>query len=60
MKTYWIEDRTSGFGFIMEMSHEAYMAILNVKDNLGYVMEDIAIKEYNPETDFNYGEDEEE
>lgn len=32
----------------MEMSHEAYMEILNIKNNLGYVMEDILIEEYEP------------
>lgn len=43
--TYIIENLCDGNSFEMELTYEQYTAILDLKDNLGYVMEDVCIEE---------------
>jgi len=43
MSKYKIEDLTSEYEFEIEMSDETYEKVKEIKSELGYVMEDIAI-----------------
>lgn len=45
MKKYLITDLTSDYSFEIEMSDESYSVVKQIQDELGYVMEDIAIEE---------------
>lgn len=45
-KNYTITNMCNNYKFVMELSAEAHAAVMALKDELGYVMEDISIEEY--------------
>lgn len=45
MAKYLIQDNMSDYSFEIEMSDETYEVILNIKNELDYLMEDVSIEE---------------